>query len=184
MMPASVAASRDVQLVEPLAVEGLGGRGDAVAALAEEDHVQVGGEDLFLREILFHPVGDEHLRKLAAQRLVERQEHVARGLLRDRAAALAGIGRGHVHRQRRARRPSSRRRCARRTGRPRRRARPAGPAAESARTSPECGAARRSARSGRRCGNRRAAAPAARRCASSRRSAVTAPGRQRCRRGQ
>ena len=88
------------QLGERLAVEGLGGGGNAIAALAEEDHVQVGGEDLFLREIALHPVGEEHLGELAAQRLVEREEHVARGLLGDRAAALAGVGGGHVHHQR------------------------------------------------------------------------------------
>ncbi len=89
MMPASVAACGHRQIVQRLAVEGLGGGGDAIAALAEEDHVQVGGEDLFLGEVLFHAVGDEHLRELAAQRLVQGQEHVARGLLRDGAAALA-----------------------------------------------------------------------------------------------
>ncbi len=80
-----------------LVVIGFGGSGDAIAAMPEQRHVQIDREDLFLREIALHPVGDEHLGELAARRLVQRQEHVAGGLLGDGAAALAGgIGRDHV----------------------------------------------------------------------------------------
>ena len=86
--PAIVAASRDVELIERLAEEGLGGGRHAVGALAEEDDVQVEPEDLLLGELVLHAVGDEGLLQLAARGLVEREEHVARGLHGDGAGAL------------------------------------------------------------------------------------------------
>ncbi len=79
-MPASVAASLIESSERRFAVERLGRGGDAVRALAEEDAVQVGLEDLLLRELALHAEGHEHLRQLAAPELVGGEEDVARRL--------------------------------------------------------------------------------------------------------
>ena len=65
------------------------GRIDPVGAGAEIGGVQVAQEDLLLAELALQPEGDDRLLDLAAQVLVGRQEHQARQLLGDGAAALA-----------------------------------------------------------------------------------------------
>ncbi len=87
---------RDAELVEGLAEEGFGRRRHSIGALAEEDLVQVEAEDLLLGEFTLHLVGDEGLLQLAADRLVERQKHVAGGLHRDRARPLRLLARHQV----------------------------------------------------------------------------------------
>ena len=83
---------RHAQLRQAFAEIGLGRCRHAVAALPEENHVQISGEDFLLAEITLHPVGDEHLLQLAAPGLVQREEHVARGLHGDGAGALGAFG--------------------------------------------------------------------------------------------
>ena len=83
------------QVAQVLAVVDLGRGTDAVGALAEEDLVQVEGQDLVLGELVLDPEREEDLAQLAAQLLLGREEHVAGELHRDRAAALAClVGRG------------------------------------------------------------------------------------------
>ena len=65
------------------------GRIDPVGAGAEVGRVQVAQEDLLLAELALQPEGNDGLLDLAAQVLVGRQEHEARQLLGDGAAALA-----------------------------------------------------------------------------------------------
>ena len=79
------------ELIERLAEIGFRGRGDAVGALAEEDHVQIGLQDLLLGELVFHAIGEEDFLQLAADGLVEVQEHVARRLHGDGAGALREV---------------------------------------------------------------------------------------------
>ena len=62
---------------------------DPVGAGAEVGRVQVAQEDLLLAELALQPEGNDGLLDLAAQVLVGRQEHQARQLLGDGAAALA-----------------------------------------------------------------------------------------------
>jgi len=91
---------RDAQLIEGLAEEGLRGRGDSIGALPEEDHIQIQPEDLLLRELVLHPISEEGFLELAPPRLVERQEHVARGLHGDGARALRAIARDQIDQHR------------------------------------------------------------------------------------
>ncbi len=89
------------QLVQVFAVVGLRGCGNAHAAMPETGHIEIDGKDLLLAEIPLHAIGDEYLRQLAPRGLFQRQEHVARGLLGDGAATLAGgIHRDHIGHQR------------------------------------------------------------------------------------
>src|SRR6185312_16423711 len=76
------------ELVEALAEVGLRRRRDTVRALAEKDDVEIELEDLLLGELVIHVEGDEGFLQLAPPRFIERQEHVAGRLLRDRASAL------------------------------------------------------------------------------------------------
>ena len=63
-------------------------RFDAVQAVAEVHLVQVQLEDLLLGVLVLDARGEDHFFHLAPQRLVAREEALARELLRDRAAAL------------------------------------------------------------------------------------------------
>ncbi len=74
----------------------LRGRADPVRALAEEDPVQVQGQDLLLAELPLEPQGEEGLLELAPQRALVAEHGVARELHGDRAAALAHATRGQV----------------------------------------------------------------------------------------
>ena len=98
------------QFLEWLAEVGLGSCAHAIGALAEEDDVQVSGEDLLLAEFVLHAQRHEDLRQLAPQVLFRREEHVARRLHGDRARAVrrAGGG-GYRHRRRHGRRDAARR---------------------------------------------------------------------------
>ncbi len=87
---------RQAQLVEALAEVGLGRGRHAIAALAKEDDVQIGLQDLLFGELMFHAVGDEDFLQLAPNALVEGQEHVPGGLHRDGAGALRVVARGEV----------------------------------------------------------------------------------------
>ena len=57
----------DAQLGQPLAEVGLGGRGDAIGALAEEHGVEVELEDLLLGEFVLERQRQEDLAQLASQ---------------------------------------------------------------------------------------------------------------------
>ena len=86
------------EIVELLAEIGFRGGGDAVGALPEEDHVEIQRENFFLGEITLQPVGDERLLQLAHHGFFLREERAARGLHRDRAAALR-FSRGDIDEQ-------------------------------------------------------------------------------------
>ena len=77
------------------------GRGAyAVGALAQEDAVEVLGEDLFLGEFALDSQCEEDFLELAAQRPLGGEDRIARELHRDRAAALADAAGRHVGRER------------------------------------------------------------------------------------
>jgi hypothetical protein len=86
------------KVIELLAEVGLRGRGHAVGALAEEDHVEIQRENFLLGEFAFQPVGDEGFLQFAANRLLLREESAARRLHGDCAAALC-LARRDVHEQ-------------------------------------------------------------------------------------
>ncbi len=84
------------ELRRPLVEVHLRRRSHPVGALAEEDPVQVQGEDLLLAELAFEPAREEHLLELAAQRTFVGQHGVACELHGDGAAALAYAAGGDV----------------------------------------------------------------------------------------
>src|SRR5262249_49787423 len=59
--------------------------------------VEIEPENFLLRELALHSPRDEELGELAPPRLVEREEHVSSGLLRDRARALRLLVRNEIH---------------------------------------------------------------------------------------
>src|SRR6516225_5644935 len=61
---------------------------DAVSALAEVDLVEVAFQDLILGQTPLNLHGQQHLRDLAAESLLVREEEIAGKLLGNRAAAL------------------------------------------------------------------------------------------------
>ena len=85
---ASIAHSASVSSVERLAVVELGGRSNAVGAIAEEDLVEIQLEDLVLGQRVLDAERQQHLGKLARVAVLGTQEEIARDLLGDRAAAL------------------------------------------------------------------------------------------------
>ena len=85
------------ELIERFAEIGFRGRGHAIGALAEKDHVQIGDQYLFLAELMLHAIGEKYFLQLAADGLVEAQEHVARRLHGDGAGALREIAGSQIH---------------------------------------------------------------------------------------
>src|SRR5690606_9808494 len=75
-------------LGEGLAIVELGGRGDAVGAMAEEDLVEVELENLVLAQRVLDAEREEHLGQLARVALLRAQEEVAGNLLGDGRATL------------------------------------------------------------------------------------------------
>ena len=73
------------QLVRRLSVVDLGGRADAVSAVAEEDLVHVQLEDLVLVQLPLDAQRQEDFLDLSRECLLRGQEEIARQLLRDRA---------------------------------------------------------------------------------------------------
>ena len=160
-MPASVAISAMLELIQRLAEVHLGRRADAVGALPEKDLVHVQREDLLLGELGLHQQRDVDLAHLALHVAPRRQEHVARHLHGDRAARPGGC------RRRVALASAARKIPCQST--PWWRKKRSSSVARNAwmsfggagRSAPGCAAARRSRRSAGRRGCRRAAAPAA-----------------------
>ena len=75
-------------MIQGLAVVELGGRGDTVGAVAEEDLVEIQLEYFVLAQRLFDASGQKQFGKLARVAFFGAEEEVAGNLLSDRARAL------------------------------------------------------------------------------------------------
>ncbi len=85
-----------VELIGCRAVEDLGRGADAVGTAAEVDGVEVGGEDLVLRQLPFEPDGDGCLGELAVELAVRADHAVLDQLLGDGRATLFDAAGAHV----------------------------------------------------------------------------------------
>src|SRR6185503_15547194 len=85
-----------VEIARVLAEEAARGRFDAIEAVAEIHLVQIELEDLVLGELALEPPREHRLFQLAPQRLVRREETLARELLRQRASTLRRAMRAQV----------------------------------------------------------------------------------------
>ena len=88
------------ELVQGLAEVDLGGRGESVCPLAQEDLVHVDLEDLILRQVLFDAQRQQRLVDLAGVGFFARQVEVLGQLLGDRAGALIAPARHEVGQRR------------------------------------------------------------------------------------